>query len=115
MASEPLLATTRTRLAALIEVYLPTADGRRVEEALAAAVREADRAVVVGGGSQLVAGAFLPDEELLLLLFETDSPAGTQQLLEAAGIAPLRIASCRRIVIGPDQIASPDARRGKPR
>lgn len=84
--------------AALVEVYVPVAGAT----ASAGVVTIVDRIVTAErGGAHLYAAAHLPNEELLLLLFDPGPPAAVARLLAAAGVDPIRATSCRHIRLPP--------------
>ncbi len=90
---------TALRHASLAEIYLPLAAEPLIGQALEAVLGTRDPEPPVVDRPQLAASVYLPEDELLLLLFEPGSPAAVAQLLKTAGLAPLRIADCRGAIL----------------
>lgn len=87
-----------TQPATLAELYLAPAEGDPTADAVAAVSDLARHLVRSTDAERLAWSTYLPEEELLLLLFQPGSPDGVGRLLNAIGVEAVRIVGCQSIV-----------------
>lgn len=87
-----------TQSATLAELYVSPASGDGTADAVATVSDLARHLVRSTDGERLAWSTYLPEEDLLLLLFRPGSPDGVGKLLGAIGVEAVRIVGCQSIV-----------------